>query len=293
MKLLAVDFSNLIIRQASNPYAARIVDLAGNPMGGAVGSLRQVLRTVEKERPTHLLVARDGARDESIRRDIDPAYKAHRPDADDDLKRQFAAAYQGCEILGLPVLGFPRYEADDVIASAAAKFPGDVTVLTGDRDLLALVSPRVEVVLLKPGGQRRCVSDRDVIDVIHVRANQVRDFKSLCGDASDGIKGIKGIGKVGALALLKDCGTLAECYRRLDADEPIADVKPALLKKLAEGRADARIAWRLVGLIQTLDVPLDSLLRRPIPDDAEMQLGDAGLAWLWAELDAERARQNA
>jgi DNA polymerase-1 len=285
-KLLAIDFSNLVIRHASNPYTANIVDLDGNPMGGAVGALKQVLRLVEREQPTHLLIARDSLRDELLRREIDPAYKAHRPAADDDLKRQFQAAYRGAVILGLPCVTHARHEADDVIASAAACFPGSTTIVSGDKDMLALVGGNVEVVLLRPGGERRCTSARDVVELFGVTPDRVRDFKSICGDASDGIKGVPGVGKGGATAILASCGSLAEAYRRLDAGELLADVKPAAQRKLLEGRAEARISWQLVGLVKTLAIDIDALLLAPVPPDITDALGDAGLVGLWSALPA-------
>jgi DNA polymerase-1 len=290
VKLLTIDFSNLVIRHASNPYSAEVVDIEGHPMGGAVGALKQVLRLIEREKPTHLLIARDGKRDASFRRDIDPTYKAHRPDADDDLRRQFIAAYQGVEILRLPCIVYDRHEADDVIASACARFPGPVTIVSGDKDMLALVNEKVELCLLRPGGEKRCRTAADVIELFGVSPNQVRDFKSICGDASDGIKGVPGVGKGGASAIIAACGSLAECYRRIDAGEEVEGVKPHVLKKMAEGREQARIAWQLVGMIKNLDVPVESLALKPIPANADVLLGDAGLAWLWSEIDYARAR---
>jgi len=277
VKLLCIDFSNLVIRHASNPYGGH-KDLVGRPVWGATGALAQVLRLIDQHRPTHLLIARDCKRDETWRRELSDAYKEHRPDADEDLTRQFTLAYRAVEMFGWPCVMMPRYEADDVIASAAHAFDGHVAIVTGDRDLLALCSDTVTVWLFRPGGPE-AMNAAGCQRLYGVEPRQVRDYKALVGDKSDGIAGVDGIGPKGAVKLLSAFGSVAGIYRRLDKHGDLGDAATAhVQRKLAEGREQARLSWQLAGLVSNLDVNIDQLKLGPRPTwkqhgDALSQLG--------------------
>lgn len=245
----------MIVRHASNPYG-QAVDNVGRPVHGAVGALGQAIRTIVREQPTHLLIARDGKRADSFRRDIYAEYKAHRPEADDDMSRQFALAYQGADIFSWPVLSHPRHEADDVIASAAIQFPGEVVIMTGDKDMLALCSDSVKIALLRPGHELT-VGIKECFDMMGVRPHQIQDYKALVGDSSDGIPGITGIGPKSAIKLLDEYSNLENIYAHLDQGKTL-NVSPAIAKKVVEGKEQAFMSWKLAGMIG--DIPMDFAL---------------------------------
>jgi len=266
MKLLAIDFANLIVRHHANPYG-KAADLAGRPVNGAVGACAQVARLVREERPTHLLIAQDGPLADSVRRRVDPSYKQHRPQPDTDLRYQFEKAYEAVDVLRWPRLAHRGYEADDVIASAVRAFPGQVLIVSGDKDLLALCGPDVHVLLLRPGGAKRC-GPEECRDLFGVGPELVRDYKALVGDPSDGIRGITGVGPKSARALLEAHGSLEGVLRA--AEEDRLAVGAALAAKVKAGIAEARTAYALAALHDELAVDVASLVCPGIPGYDEM-----------------------
>lgn len=285
MKLLAIDFSNLILRHYGSPYADA-ADLSGRTVRGAVGACGQVIRLLEEERPTHLLIARDGSRSENVRREIDPGYKAHRPDGDEDVAYQFEKAYEAVELLGWPALASRGYEADDVIASAArtaSDAGGRTVIVSGDKDLLALCSERVRVQLLRPGAVKPC-GPAECEEIFGVPPQRVCDYKALVGDSSDGIKGIRGVGPKSALALLAAHGSLEGIIDAARRDE--LAVKPAIAAKVKGGIDDALTSYRLAELHDRVEIELERLRCPSLPSYEELAgaLREAGLGDLASRL---------
>jgi 5'-3' exonuclease len=265
MKLLAVDFSNLIIRHAANPYG-NATDEAGRSVQGPVGAIGQVIRILEAQKPTHLLIARDGKRADSFRRELDTNYKAHRTDQDDDIKRQFILAYQALEVLGWPVQSVHQHEADDVIASACVQFPGQARVVTGDKDMLALCSEMTKIILLKPGHQEE-VDIEGCTNIYGVGPERVQDYKALVGDSSDGIVGVRGIGPKTTVQLLSHFDTLDGIYQAIADKEELPPFTKHIIRKLHQGKESAYLSYQLAGLICDLDINFESLLSPGIPSD--------------------------
>lgn len=293
MKLLCIDFSNFIIRHASNPYSPH-KDLLGRSVAGPVGAITQVLRLVDQHQPSHLLIARDSKRDDTFRRELSPAYKEHRTESDEDTKRQFALAYQVVELFAWPCVMVPRYEADDVIASACATFPGRCEVVSGDRDLLALCADDTTVWLLRSGGPE-AVDAAGCRRIYGVDPRQVRDYKALVGDKSDGIHGVDGIGAKGAVKLLTAYGSVSALYKHLDGGGDLAGVvSPSVQSKLEVGRERARLSWQLAGLVDNLPIDTDALALPPRPTWAEHDpaLSALGLTALQKPLDGTGPKRS-
>ena len=286
VKLLALDFSNLIIRHAANPYGGA-EDRQGRSVNGPVGALTQAIRLVESEKPTHLLIARDGSRGDSFRREIDPGYKAHRPDADDDIRHQFALSYQALELLGWPVLDEHAHEADDILASAAKRFEGRTVIVTGDKDLLACAAPDVRISVLRPGGSVEC-GPKEAEEIFGVPPELIQDYKALVGDSSDGIRGIEGIGPKRALSLLGEYGDLRRLLIAARSGETLSGpgISPAVAQKVVDGIESAEISYRLAGLVDDLEVDFDSLRCPTLPDEGSHgpALEEIGLGALRAKL---------
>lgn len=151
----------------------------------------------------------------SFRHDLSAEYKANRPEKEAPLHHQIDLAKEQLVADGFPVWAVKGFEADDLIAAATTKaLEADLSVLivSADKDLLALVGPRVRAMSANTG------TIYDVAGVggkLGVSPEQVRDYLTLVGDASDNIKGAKSIGPKKAAALLAEYGTLDALYERL------------------------------------------------------------------------------
>ncbi len=225
----------------------------GEPTAGLYGFTSVLLRILEQEQPQYLAAAFDTGK--TFRDALYPEYKATRAKMPDDLRPQIDYIRQMLDAFGIPRLEREGYEADDVLGSLArwAEAAGlTVKIITGDRDLLQLVTERVVVNL--PGRSLRDARDyfpEDVYKKLGVYPQQVVDYKALVGDPSDNIPGVRGIGPKTAVRLLAEYNNLDEIYAHLDA------LKPALRKKLEAHRKDAYLSRDLARIRTDLAVALD------------------------------------
>jgi DNA polymerase-1 len=173
----------------------------------------------------------------------------------DDLVTQMIRVRQLVDAFNIPRLEIEGYEADDVLGSTAVnavKAGLGVKIITGDKDLLQLVNDRVMVSL--PG---RSLSDskdylqKDVIEFIGVRPDQIVDFKALVGDKSDNIPGVRGIGEKTAIKLLAEFDTLEEVYANLE------NIPTSFRNKLEKSQDDAFLSQKLAQIVTDLDVAYD------------------------------------
>ena len=194
------------------------------------------------------------------------AYKAHRPRMQDDLAVQLPYVRRVCEVFRLPVIEAPGFEADDVIATLARQVVErgmEVVVVSGDKDLLQLVSDQVRV--LNPGreGAGAVLYDRQaVLEKFGVPPERVVDVLALVGDAVDNVPGIPGIGEKGARDLIHEFGSLDGVLENAER------VKRAAYREGLKSHAeDARLSKRLVTLRTDAPVTLDlDALKRQPPD---------------------------
>jgi len=181
-------------------------------------------------------------------------YKGGRAETPPEIEHQFDLIRGLCEVLNIPVLGVPQYEADDVLATLAswgrdAKMP--VVVVTGDRDSFQLVEdPYIRVLY-----NRRGVSDYSLYDEAGIFERCGIDPKrypllaALRGDTSDNLPGVPGVGEKTAAKLFAQYKDLDELYAHLDA------LTPKLRENLAAFEERARNNVRVMTLVR--DVPLD------------------------------------
>jgi len=229
-------------------------DADGWPVNAVHGFARFLLELLERERPRHIAIAFDEALDSCFRNALYPQYKAHRPPAPDELKRQFGYCKALCQALGLHTLGHGNYEADDLIGSALHAVRGDGfrgVIVSADKDLSQLLGDHDEQ--YDPGRGRW---GRDGVKARHgVRAEQIADYLALAGDAVDNIPGITGIGAKSAAVLLAHFDTLDALLER---NEEVAFLRirgaAQMAQRLREQREHA-LLWRQLTTI-ALDAPL-------------------------------------
>ena len=202
---------------------------AGEPVNAVRGLLDFLARFITDYRPDRVACCWDDAWRPSWRVDLLPSYKAHRvaqgdaEEVPEDLNRQVPWIRATLNALGLPIVGAPDYEADDVIATLARRAVGPVDVVTGDRDLFQLVEPTHPTRVLYVA---RGVSKHERVDDAWLHAKygidgaQYVDFAVLRGDPSDGLPGVKGIGEKTAADLLGRFQTLEGILEHRDATTP-------------------------------------------------------------------------
>jgi len=226
---------------------------SGEPTNATFGFTATLLKVLEDYKPQYAEVAFDIGR--TFRHEQYAEYKGTRAALADDLRVQLERARDVVEAFGLPSRYMEGYEADDILATLAKKAVEqglEVIIVTGDTDTLQLVGPHVKVLL---SGHK--FTDAKLYDeaAIHARyglaPQQMIDYKSLKGDASDNIPGVPGVGEVTATRLLKEFGSIEEMYQRIDQAEP------KLRDKLRSAEAEARRAKGLIRLVDNLPIDLD------------------------------------
>ena len=247
-KLLLLDSASLYFRAFYG-----VPDSLKAPDGTVVNALRGLLDFVstltEQHSPDAIVACWDDDWRPQWRVDLLPSYKTHRladpaavaaggalaEESPELLTPQVPLIAEALGILGIPVVGGPGAEADDVIGSLAQAWDGPVDVVTGDRDLFQLVDDDAQVRVLYTA---RGVSSADVVDAAWIRTKygieprQYADFATMRGDTSDGIPGVPGIGEKTAAALLASFGDLDGILAA--ARDPESAIKPRARQSLLD-----------------------------------------------------------
>jgi DNA polymerase-1 len=211
--------------------------------------------------PTHLAIIFDKS-ENSFRRELYPAYKAHRPDPPEDLVPQFPLMRETVRAFGLTPIEQDRYEADDLIATYArmARERGaDVLIVSADKDLMQLIEPGVAMFDPASGDrEERRIGPDEVVAYFGAGANKVIDIQALAGDSTDNVPGAPGIGVKTAAQLINEYGDLDALLAR--ASE-IKQPKRRETLTNPENIEKIRISKTLVTLIRDVEteVALDTL----------------------------------
>ncbi len=251
--LYLIDASSYMYR-AFYAMGRRLTAPDGTPTQAVFG-FHQMLHKVLKDKQPELLCVVYDPPGPTFRHAAYPEYKATRDRMPEDLVVQVPIIKQMVDLLGIPSLEVPGYEADDVIATLArrAKEAGiPVVIVSGDKDLHQLVQ---EPWVLQWDPQKdKWFTAEEVVRRLGVRPDQVRDLLALMGDSSDNVPGIAGVGEKTAEELLRRFETLDELFRRLD-EIPSAAVR----KKVEAGKDAAVLSRKLVSLRDDAPVNLDVL----------------------------------
>jgi DNA polymerase-1 len=211
--------------------------------------------------PTHLAIIFDKS-EASFRRELYPAYKAHRPDPPEDLVPQFPLMRDTVRAFGLTPIEQDRYEADDLIATYArqARERGaDVLIVSADKDLMQLIEPGVAMFDPASGErEERRIGPDEVVAYFGAGADKVVDIQALAGDSTDNVPGAPGIGVKTAAQLINEYGDLETLLARAgEIKQPKRRetlTNPETVKLI-------RISKTLVTLVRDVDVEtsLDTL----------------------------------
>jgi DNA polymerase I len=207
------------------------------------GFTTMLLKILEEENPTHLLVAFDAGKT-TFRHKTFTEYKGGRQKTPPELSEQFHLIRELLDAFNIQRYELENYEADDIIgtlAKRAAKDGLDVKIFSGDKDLLQLVADDITVAINRKGISEVDTYDEKLIDEKYgIPAEAIIDMKGLMGDSSDNIPGVPGVGEKTALKLLKQFGTLEKV---LDSIDEISGAK--LKEKLQDNKDQALMSKEL------------------------------------------------
>ena len=292
MTLMLLDSASLYFRAFYGVKAAMPAP-DGTPTNAVRGFLDMVSTLITRFHPSDMVACVDQDWRPAWRVKLVPSYKTHRlavqeatpaggaPPGEAEppgLAEQVPIIFEALEALGIAALGAPEHEADDVIATLAARATQPVDVVTGDRDLFQLIDDARSVRVLYTG---RGVAKLELMDAAALLARygiapeQYADFATLRGDPSDGLPGVAGIGEKTAASLLRTFGTLEGLL------EAAARRDRRLLQvaaKIDAARDYLTVAARVVRTNRSLALPpVDSALPYQ-PPDVE-RLAELGVAW--------------
>ncbi|MFI3938956.1 DNA polymerase I [Vagococcus fluvialis] len=229
-KLLLIDGNSIAFRGFFALYQS--LDRFKNSSGlhtNALYAVHNMLENVlEKEQPTHVLVAFDAGKT-TFRHSFYDDYKSGRAKTPSEFKEQMPYLRDLIEGLGMKHYELENYEADDIIGTLAThvdpeKF--DVVVLSGDKDLTQLASDNIRVdVTVKGVSEIESYTPEHILEKYGLEPHQIIDMKGLAGDQSDNIPGVTKIGEKTAIKLLKEFGTVEGVY------ENVEDMKKSKMKE--------------------------------------------------------------
>jgi len=252
-KLVLID-GNSIINRAF--YALPpLTSSNGLHTNAVLGFTTMLLKVLEEEKPTHVLVAFDAGK-VTFRHEGYAEYKGGRQKTPPELSEQFPLLKDLLQAFSISQFELPGYEADDIIGTMArlAEEQGkSAIVVSGDKDMLQLATEDVSVWITRKG-----VSEVDRFNPAGIGEKygltpaQIIDLKGLMGDASDNIPGVPGVGEKTALKLLHEFGTVENVIERLD------EIKGKLRDNIEANQESARMSKRLATIFR--EVPLDYAL---------------------------------
>jgi DNA polymerase-1 len=272
-RLLLIDGSGYIFRAF---FAIRALSTAdGTPTNAVYGVATMLDKTLHDLTPDHVAVCFD-TKAKTFRHEKFPEYKANRPEPPAALVPQFALIHELVRLRGLPMLAVEGLEADDLIGSLARQGEAaghEVVIVTGDKDLMQLVTERTKIY---DPMKDKWIGPAEVRERFGVEPARVIEVLGLAGDSSDNVPGVPGVGEKTAMKLIADHGDLEGVLAAADG------IPGKLGEKLREHAALARLSRELVTIDVNAPTPLGvDELKAASPDLA-------GLRALYEKLEFRR-----
>ncbi len=218
-RLLLLDGHSLAYRAFFALPVENFSTTTGQPTNAVYGFTAMLINVLRDERPTHIAVAFDRG-EPTFRHEQWVEYKANRRETPEDFRSQLSLIFEVLDTLGIRRLSAPGYEADDIIATLATEAAAenmDVLIVTGDRDVLQLVSDRVTVLMTRRGiTEMTRFTPAAVVEKYGLSPVQYPDFAAVRGDPSDNLPGIPGVGEKTATKWIAEFGSLAALVDRVD-----------------------------------------------------------------------------
>ncbi len=243
----------------------------GEPVGALYGFARLLIQLMRRDKPEGIAVCFD-VPGPTFRDKMYGQYKATRKEIDPDLIVQLGRARPLAEAMGFACIEKQGYEADDVMATMAARAVDegwDAVLVTGDKDILQLVRPGVRVF---NASKDMFMDEPQIVEKFGIGPDKVRDYLAIVGDSSDNVPGLKGVGPVGAVKLIKAYGGLKGAIAAAKKGDKA--LTPKLLQSLLDGEKGADLSLELIKLEE--NAPIDTTVeqcRSHKPDPAALGAG--------------------
>ena len=219
------------------------------------GFLNILFKMLEEEDPDYLTVAFDLSAP-TFRHKMYDAYKGTRKPMPGELREQVPVMKDVLEAMGVNIVSKEGYEADDILGTLARKSEAqemDVTILSGDRDLLQLATDHICIRIPKTKGGKTTIEDyyaKDVEAAYQLTPPQIIELKALMGDSADNIPGLPGVGEKTATKLLLEYGTAENAYAHVE------EIKPKKAQNAFLEHYDLAVLSRKLATIHT-DSPVE------------------------------------
>ena len=293
-KLLLIDGFSILFRAFYGmPMTMTAPD--GSHTGAVYGFMTILNKVLDDEAPDYLAVAFD-LPVPTFRHEMYAEYKANRTEAPPEFKEQVPMMKQLLADMNIPIVSKAGYEADDVmgtLANRAAEKGLDVTIVTGDRDLLQIAADRIRIVIPKTRGGKTEYEQyypADVENAFGVTPEKFIELKALMGDSSDNVPGLPGVGPKTALKILTTFGSIENAKAHED------EIKPAKAMNAMKEHYDLlELSLKLVTICTDAPVELDlpeytlKNIYNPIGYDSLRKLGFRSLLSRYAKKMEESA----
>lgn len=252
-KLVLIDGHSILNRAFYG--VPNLTNSEGIHTNAVYGFLNIMFKILEEEQCDHLAVAFD-RKEPTFRHNMYSDYKGTRKPMPEELREQVPLMQEVLKAMGIPILTLAGYEADDILGTVAKRMAGqgvEVSVVSGDRDLLQLADEKIKIRIPKTSRGTTEVHDyypEDVKQEYQVTPQEFIDVKALMGDSSDNIPGVPSIGEKTATAIIAAYGSIENAYAHLE------EIKPPRAKKALEEHYDmAQMSKELATIC--IDAPVE------------------------------------
>ena len=296
-KLLLIDGSSVAFRAFFALYHQ--IDRFKSPTGlhtNAIYGFNLMLDHMMKRiEPTHILVAFDAGKT-TFRTEMFADYKAGRAKTPDEFREQFPFIRQMLDAMGIKHYELSQYEADDIIGTLdkmaeRTDIPFDVTIVSGDKDLIQLTDENTVVEISKKGvAEFEEFTPAYLMEKMGITPTQFIDLKALMGDKSDNIPGVTKIGEKTGLKLLTEFGSLEGIYEHIDS------MKASKMKENLIADREKAFLSRTLATIDTqapIEIGLDDIVYQgPRIEELGQFYDDMGFKQLRAQLGTTNTQEE-
>lgn len=258
-KVILIDGNNIAYR-AFYALPDSISTSSGIITNAVLGFTNMLLKLIEEQHPDTILCAFD-SKIPTFRHKIFDRYKINRKKMPTELSSQFPLIKEVLDAFNIIYLERDGFEADDVLAGIINSIKDEfnqIIIVTGDKDILQLVSANIKVMAIKKGITDTVIFDRlKVEEKFGVKPENMKDLLALMGDSSDNIPGVPGIGPKTARLLVKKYGCLEEIYKNINKVD-----NPRLRELLTNNKNLAELSKELTTLKIARDTDVSEFINK-------------------------------